>query len=98
METKDKVGTLTAAQLAEHLQDAGEALEMLAGGESGLLHNADTAKSVAALLDVLQDIASLIEDETGRRFTRLTTTQIEDVVEGWFETADKVDARHGEEG
>jgi len=78
------------------LRDAQEALEFLAGGEDGMLNNADTATDVAAMLVEVQALAQFVEDETGRRFTRLNDSEIENVVNGWFD-ASKVAARHGED-
>ena len=43
-----------------------------------------------------QALAQLVEDETNRRFTRLDDSEIEDVVNGWFEESGKVAARRGE--
>jgi hypothetical protein len=52
---------------------------------------------IASLLSEVQAIAQLCEDETGRRFTRLTESEVEDMVQGWADQADKVDARRGED-
>lgn len=78
--------------LTKSLQAAREELESLSVG-----YGIDaTAADVAALLEVAQTLARLVEDETDRRFTRLDSSEIEDVVDGWFDAADKVAARRGE--
>lgn len=78
--------------LTKSLQAAREELESLSVG-----YAIDaTAADVAALLEVAQTLAKLVEDETDRRFTRLDSSEIEDVVDGWFDAADKVAARRGE--
>jgi len=79
------------------LRDAQEAVERLACGEDGLLDNTDTAADVVAMLVEVQALAQLVEDETNRRFTRLDDSEIENVVDGWFDEAGKVAARHGED-
>ena len=43
-----------------------------------------------------QALAQLVEDETNRRFTRLDDSEIEDVVNEWFESASQVSSRRGE--
>lgn len=89
---------MDANELKGHLSDAAEALEMLAGGESGLMHNADNAKSVAAMLMEVLAIAQLVCDELGvASVDSVGDEAVEDLVDGWYETAAKVDARHGEE-
>lgn len=78
------------------LRDTAEAMERLACGEAGSLDNSDTAADVAAMLMEVQCIAQLLEDETGKRFTRVDDDEMEDTVKGWFDTADKVAANRGE--
>jgi len=78
------------------LREAQEAVERLACGEEGMLDNADTAQDVADLLIEAQALAQLVEDETNRRFTRLDDSEIEDVVNEWFESASQVGSRRGE--
>jgi hypothetical protein len=84
------------AKLTAALQEAGEALERLACGERGLLPNDTNGHDIAALLVEVQRIAELVEDETNRRMTRLDDSEIEDVIDGWLDAADKVDSRRGE--
>lgn len=87
---------MDAKTMTRLLSDAAEAMERLACGEGGLMDTTDTYQTVAAMLVEVQCIATLMEDETGKRFTRLDDDQIEDTVKGWFEAADKVAACRGE--
>jgi hypothetical protein len=84
-------------RLTKMLGEAQEALEMLSGGEAGMLDEGTTRDDIAELIVAVQDMASMIEDELYGRLTRASDRQIEDVVDGWLEEAAKVDARRGEE-
>lgn len=88
---------MDAKEMTRLLRDAAEAIERLTCGDDGLLCMTDTAVDVAALLAEVQAIAQVCEDETGRRFTRLDDSEIEDMVNGWFDEACAVAERHGEE-
>lgn len=88
---------MDAKTMTRLLRDAAEAMERLACGEDGLMDESDTARDVAALLVEVQSLAQLCEDETGRRFTRLDDSDLEVMVDSWFDEAGKVAARHGEE-
>lgn len=88
---------MDTSTMARLLREVAEGLERLAGGEDGLMHDGDNAPSVAELLVEVQAIAKLVEDETGRRFTRLDGSEIEDVVNGWYDDVEKVAARRGED-
>jgi len=82
--------------LAERIDEATEALEMLAGGESGMLPDGTDADSIANLLSSVQYLVQLVEDETGKRFTRCDDRHFEDFAATMFSTAEKTDARRGE--
>lgn len=83
-------------KLAMRLSEAQEALEMLAGGESGMLDEGTTFHDITVLLDAVNDMAGFLEDELGSRLTRTDDREVEDMVECWMDTASKVDARRGE--
>lgn len=83
-------------RLAKMLGEAQEALEMLAGGESGMLDEGTTVHDITALLDAVNDMAGFLEGELGSRLTRTDDREVEDMVECWMDTASKVDARRGE--
>ena len=85
-------------RLTKMLGEAQEALEMLAGGEAGMLDEGTTREDIAELIVAVQDMASFLEDEVGSRLTsRYVDDQlIEDVAAKWLDTAAKVDARRGE--
>lgn len=85
-------------RLTKMLGEAQEALEMLAGGEAGMLDEGTTRDDIAELIVAVQDMASFLEDEVGSRLTsRYVDDQlIEDVAGNWLDTAAKVDARRGE--
>jgi len=75
--------------LAERIDEATEALEMLAGGESGMLPDGTDADSIANLLSSVQYLVQL-------RFTRCDDRHFEDFAATMFSTAEKTDARRGE--
>lgn len=80
------------AILTAKLAAAREQLESLAAG-----YTTDaTAPDVAAFLEEVQALAQFMDDEAAEPFVGLDTSEIEDVVDYWFETADKVAARRGE--
>lgn len=80
------------AQLTKQLIAARKEIEWLAVG-----YQTDASRDdVAEFLEACQTVAQLMEDETARRFTRLDMGEIEDAVDGWLESADKVAARRGE--
>jgi len=83
-------------RLRKMLEEAQTNLEMLAGGESGMLDEGTTAQDISELLMAVQDMASFLEDEIGERLTRANDSEIEDMAECWLDTAGKVDARRGE--
>jgi hypothetical protein len=83
-------------RLTKMLGEAQEALEMLAGGEAGMLDEGTTRDDIAGLLMAVQDVASFFEDEMGEGLTAADDTDIEDTVDGWLDEASKVDARRGE--
>jgi hypothetical protein len=88
-------------RLTKMLGEAQEALEMLAGGEAGLLDNGTTASDIAELVEAVQDMASFLEHEIGtyigkRRLENFTAVEVEDTVQGWLDEADAVDTRRGE--
>ena len=83
-------------RLTKRLEAAQEVLEMLASGEAGMLDEGTTTDDISELLMAVQDMASFIEDEIGGRLSRAHDTDIEDTVEGWLDTASKVDARRGD--
>jgi hypothetical protein len=83
-------------RLTKRLEAAQEVLETLASGEAGMLDEGTTRDDIAELLMAAQDMASFLEDEMGKRLTRAHDTDIEDTVDGWLDTASKVDARRGE--
>lgn len=85
-------------RLTKMLGEAQEALEMLAGGEDGMLDVGTTSDDIAELITAAQDMTSFLEDEFGMRLTarRIDDREIEDKVDCWLETAAKVDARRGE--
>lgn len=84
-------------RLTKMLGEAQEALEMLAGGEAGMLDEGTTRDDIAELIVAVQDMASFLEDEIGsRRLSRVDDSEIENTVDCWLETAAKVDARRGE--
>lgn len=87
---------MDAKTMTRLLRDAAEAMERLACGDDGLMDASDTARDVAALLVEVQALAQLCEDESGRRFTRLDDSEIESMVDGWYDEAGKVADRHGE--
>jgi len=87
---------MDAKTMTRLLRDAAEAMERLACGEHGMMDESDTYQSVAEMLVEVQCLAQLMEDETGKRFTRLDDDEIEDTVKGWLEAADKVAAHRGE--
>lgn len=85
-------------RLTKMLGEAQEALEMLAGGEAGMLEEGTTRDDIAELITAVQDMTSFLEDEFGSRLTSryVADREIGDVVDNWLETAAKVDARRGE--
>ena len=83
-------------RLTKMLEVAQTHLEMLASGEAGMLDEGTTRDDIAELLMAVQDMASFLEDEIGERLTRADDREIEDTVDGWLDTASKVDARRGE--
>lgn len=84
-------------RLTKMLGEAQEALEMLSGGEAGMLDEGTTRDDIAELIMTVQDMASFLEDEIGsKRLSRVDDSDIEDTVDGWLDTASKVDARRGE--
>ena len=78
------------------LRDTVEVMERLACGNGGMMDEGDTYQAVAEMLVEVQCIAQLLEDETGKRFTRLDDDELEDTVKGWLDAADKVAANRGE--
>ena len=84
-------------RLTKMLGEAQEALEMLSGGEAGMLDEGTTRDDIAELMMAVQDMSSFLEDEIGsKRLSRVHDTDIENTVECWLDTASKVDARRGE--
>jgi hypothetical protein len=84
-------------RLTKMLGEAQEALEMLAGGEAGMLDEGTTAADIVELITAVQEMASFLEDEVGsRRLSRVDDSEIENTVDCWLDTAAKVDARRGE--
>jgi DNA-binding PucR family transcriptional regulator len=83
-------------RLTKRLEAAQEVLEMLSHGFAGNLDEGTTADDISELLMAVQDVASFVEDEIGKRLTRAHDTDIEDTVKGWLETASTVGARRGE--
>jgi hypothetical protein len=85
-------------RLTKMLAEAQEALEMLAGGEAGMLVEGTTRDDIAELIVAVQDMASFLEDEFGSRLTSrmVDDREIEDKVDCWLDEAAKVDARRGE--
>jgi len=84
-------------RLTKMLGEAQEALEMLAGGEAGMLDEGTTRDDIAELIVAVQDMASFLEDEIGsRRLSRVDDREIENTVDCWLGAAAKVDARRGE--
>jgi hypothetical protein len=84
-------------RLTKMLGEAQEALEMLAGGEAGMLDEGTTDADIAELITAVQEMASFLEDEIGsRRLSRVDDSEIENTVDCWLDTAAKVDARRGE--
>lgn len=86
----------TIQRITRLLAEAQEALEMLAGGEAGMLDEGTTTQNVADMIDAVRDMAGFLEDEFGTRLTRTNDLESQDMVQCWFETAAKVDARRGE--
>jgi hypothetical protein len=85
-------------RLTKMLEEAQTALEMLAGGEAGMLDEGTSAQAIAELIMAVQDMSSFLEDEIGaRRLSRADDSEIENTVDSWLDTASKVDARRGEE-
>jgi hypothetical protein len=84
-------------RLTKMLGEAQEALEMLSGGEAGMLDEGTTRDDIAELIMAVQDMSSFLEDEIGsKRLSRVDDSDIENTVDGWLDTASKVDARRGE--
>lgn len=85
-------------KLTKMLADAQEALETLASGEAGMLEEGTTRDDIAELIVAVQDMTSFLEDEITTRLTSrmVDDREIEEMVDGWLETASKVDARRGE--
>lgn len=83
-------------RIAKMLGEAQEALEMLAGGEAGMLDEGTTAGDINELIEAVQDMADMLEGELGRRLSRADNYEIEDMVGCWLDAAAKVDARRGE--
>lgn len=86
----------TMQRITKLLGEAQEALEMLAGGEAGMLDEGTTVMNIADMIDAVRDMAGFLEDEFGSRLTRTNDLETQDMVQCWFDTADKVDARRGE--
>jgi len=84
-------------RLTKMLEVAQTNLEMLASGEAGMLDEGTTRDDIAELIMAVQDMASFLEDEIGsKRLSRVDDSDIENTVDGWLDTASKVDARRGE--
>jgi hypothetical protein len=83
-------------RLTKMLTEAQEALEMLSGGEAGMLDEGTTAQDILELVIAVQDMNSFLEDEFGEPLTRVKDSEIEDMANVWLDTASKVDARRGE--
>jgi hypothetical protein len=83
-------------RLTKMLAEAQEALEMLSGGEAGMLDEGTTQGDVCDLFEAVTNMTSFLEDELGSRLTRTDDREVEDMVECWLVTASKVDARRGE--
>jgi hypothetical protein len=85
-------------RLTKMLEEAQTNLEMLAGGEAGMLDEGTTREDIAELIVAVQDMTSFLEDEFGSRLTSrmVDNAEIEDMAGNWLETASKVDARRGE--
>jgi hypothetical protein len=87
---------MDAKTMTRLLRDTAEVMERLACGDGGMMDEGDTYQTVAEMLVEVQSIAQLLEDETGKRFTRLDDDELEDTVKGWLDAADKVAACRGE--
>lgn len=83
-------------RIAKMLGEAQEALEMLAGGEAGMLEEGTKAIDIHEMILAVQDMAGMLEDELGTRLSRAGDNEIEDMVDCWLDAAAKVDARRGE--
>lgn len=83
-------------RIAKMLGEAQEALEMLAGGEAGMLEEGTTSYDIHEMILAVQDMAGMLEDELGARLSRAGDHEIEDMVDCWLDAAAKVDARRGE--
>jgi hypothetical protein len=83
-------------RLTKMLTEAQETLEMLAGGEAGMLDEDTTAQDISELVIAVQEMHQFLEDEFGEPLTRVKDSEIEDMADGWLDTASKVDARRGE--
>jgi hypothetical protein len=84
-------------RLTKMLEEAQTNLEMLAGGEAGMLDEGTTRDDIAELIMAVQDMSSFLEDEIGaRRLSRADDSEIENTVDCWLDTASKVDTRRGE--
>jgi hypothetical protein len=84
-------------RLTKMLGEAQEVLEMLAGGEAGMLDQGTTRDDIAALIVAVQDMAEFLSDEIGTKLHRADDRLIENTVAFWLDAAAKVDARWGEE-
>lgn len=83
-------------RLTKMLTEAQETLEMLAGGEAGMLDEGTTAQDISELVIAVQAMHEFLEDEFGEPLTRVKDSEIEDMADCWLDTASKVDARRGE--
>lgn len=83
-------------RITKMLGEAQEALEMLAGGEAGMLEEGTQAIDIHEMILAVQGMARMLEDELGTRLSRAGDHEIEDMVDCWLDTASKVDARRGE--
>lgn len=83
-------------RIAKMLREAQEALEMLAGGEAGMLEEGTKASDISEMILAVQDMAGMLTDELGTRLSAVDDREIEDMVACWLDVAAKVDARRGE--
>jgi hypothetical protein len=83
-------------RLTKMLEEVQCQLEQLSSGEAGMLDEGTTSEDIASLVLAVQDMTDFLEDELDERLTRANDSEIEDMADGWLETASKVDARRGE--
>ena len=67
----------TMQRIAALLAEAQEALETLAGGEAGMLDEGTTRDHITAMIKSVSDMTGFLEDEFGKRLTRVDDLGIE---------------------